>query len=113
TIWTSYGPCLQAALLIRRGEFVDGANRLSHSLKTFRCSANTLYYLPLLGCLAEGFAGAGRLAEAQSTNDEALSESKRDGQGWCLPEFLRIKGELLLQGAQVQSDTAAEACFLE
>jgi predicted ATPase len=86
---------------------------LSKSLETFRRSENTVYYLALLGSLAEGLAGAGRLAEALSVNDEALSESKRDGQGWYLPEFLRIKGELLLQDARPQTDTAAEACFLE
>jgi predicted ATPase/DNA-binding winged helix-turn-helix (wHTH) protein len=113
TFWTSYGPCLQAVLLIRRGEFVQGATLLSKSLETFRRSENTVYYLALLGSLAEGLAGAGRLAEALSVNDEALSESKRDGQGWYLPEFLRIKGELLLQDARPQTDTAAEACFLE
>jgi predicted ATPase len=46
-------------------------------------------------------------------NEEALAESKRDGQGWYLPEFLRIRGELLLQDQQAQSGTAAENCFLE
>jgi predicted ATPase/DNA-binding winged helix-turn-helix (wHTH) protein len=113
TFWTSYTPCLQAVLLIRQGKFVEGAALLSNSLETFRRSGNTVYYLSLLGSLAEGFAGAGQLAEARSVNDEALSESKRDGQGWCLPELLRIKGELLLRDQQVQSATAAEACLLE
>jgi hypothetical protein len=100
TFWTSCGPCLQAVLLIKRGEFVEGATLLSNSLETFRRTGNTVYYLALLGSLAEGLAGAGLLSEAQSTNDEALAESKRDGQGWYLPELLRIKGELLLQDMQ-------------
>ena len=113
TFWTSFGPCLQGALLIRRGEFVKGAALLSSSLETFRRTGNTLYYLPLLGSLAEGLAGAGQLAEARSANDEALAESKRDGLGWYLPELLRIKGELLLHDKQVQSGAAVEACFLE
>lgn len=113
TFWTSFGPCLRGALLIRRGEFAKGAALLSGSLETFRRTGNTLYYLPLLGSLAEGLAGAGQLAEARSANDEAIAESKRDGLGWYLPELLRIKGELLLQDKQVQSGTAAETCFLE
>jgi predicted ATPase/DNA-binding winged helix-turn-helix (wHTH) protein len=113
TFWTSCGPCLHAALLIRRGEFVEGASLLSNSLETFRRTGNKVYYLELLGTLAEGLAGAGRLAEARSTNDEALAESKRDGQGWYLPELLRIKGELLLRDMKTQSDAAAESCFLE
>jgi predicted ATPase/DNA-binding winged helix-turn-helix (wHTH) protein len=113
TFWTSYEPCLQAVLLIKRGEFVEGATLLSNSLETFRRSGNTVYYLALLGSLAEGLAGAGRLAEALSANDEAFSESKRDGQGWYLPELLRIRGELLLQDARLRTGTAAETCFLE
>src|SRR5262249_538651 len=111
--WTRYGPCLQAVLLIKRGEFVEGAALLSNSLESFRETGKTLFYLTLLGDLAEGLAGAGQLAKAQSVSEEALAESKRDGQGWYLPEFLRIKGELLLQDQQVQSRAAAEDCFLE
>jgi predicted ATPase/DNA-binding winged helix-turn-helix (wHTH) protein len=113
TFWTSYGPCLQAVLLIRRGEFLEGATLLSKSLDTFHRTGNTVYYLALLGSLAEGLAGAGQLAEARSANEDALAESKRDGQGWYLPELLRIKGELLLRDTRAQSDTAAEDCFLE
>src|SRR5262249_18723443 len=82
TYWTNFGPCLQAVLLIRRGEFAEGAALLSNSLETFRRSGNTVYYLALLGILAQGLAGADRLAEAGSVNNEALAESKRDGQGW-------------------------------
>jgi len=113
TFWTSYGPCLQAVLLIEQREFLQGATLLSKSLPAFRRTGNTVYYLPLLGSLAEGLAGAGQLGEARSANDEALEESQRDGQAWYLPELLRIKGELLLRDPQVRSDTAAEACFLE
>jgi hypothetical protein len=112
TFWTSCGPCLQAVLLIRRGEFVEGATRLSNSLEAFRSTGNMVYYLALLGSLAEGLAGAGRLAEARYANEEALVESRR-GQGWYLPELLRIKGELLLRDITVHAGTAAENCFLE
>jgi predicted ATPase len=45
--------------------------------------------------------------------DEAIVESKRDGQGWYLPELLRIKGELLLRDMRARSSKAAESCFLE
>jgi predicted ATPase len=63
--------------------------------------------------LAEGLAGAGRLAEARSAIEEALAVSKHDGQGWYLPELLRIKGELLLRDTTIHPGTAAENCFLE
>jgi len=114
TFLTSYGSCLQAVLLIRRGEFAEGAALLSTSLAAFRRSGNKVYFLPLLGSLSEGLAGAGQLAEARSAIEEALSEARREGQGLYLPELLRINGELLLQGTTARSAaTAAETCFLE
>jgi predicted ATPase/DNA-binding winged helix-turn-helix (wHTH) protein len=113
TFWTDYGPCLQAVLLVGRGEFAKGAALLTEALRTFRRTGNKVYYLGLLASLAEGLAGAGRLADAQAANDEAIAESRRDGQGWYLPELLRIKGELLLRDGQDRSGAAAEACFLE
>jgi hypothetical protein len=41
TFWADCGPCLQAVLLIRRGEFVEGATRLSNALEAFRSTGNT------------------------------------------------------------------------
>lgn len=111
TYWTSYGPCLQAVLLLRGGELAEGITLLTSSLGAFRGIGQTIDYLSLLGALAEGLAEAGRLMEAQSTIEEALAESRRDGRGWYLPELLRIKGKLLLQAAQIPSTAAAEACF--
>jgi predicted ATPase/DNA-binding winged helix-turn-helix (wHTH) protein len=62
--WTRYGPCLQAVLLIRRGEFVEGTALLSDSLETFRRTGKTLFYLTLLGTLAEGLAESGQVAKS-------------------------------------------------
>lgn len=111
TYWTSYGPCLQAVLLLRRGELADGITLLTSSLEAFRGIGQTIDYLSLLGALAGGLAEAGRCAEALSTIEEALADSRRDGRGWYLPELLRIKGKLLLQEAKIPSTAAAEACF--
>src|SRR5262249_5500227 len=72
-----------------------------------------VYYLALLGSLSEGLAGSGSLAEAQSTNEQALADSKRDGQGWYLPELLRIRGELLLRDGRAEAVAMGEACLLE
>ncbi len=113
TFWTSYAPCLQAVLLIRRGEFVEGAALLSRSLETFRRTGTLCITWLCSGALAEGLAGAAQLTQARPVTDEAIAESKRDGQGWYLPELLRIKGELLLRDMQTRSGQAAESCFLE
>jgi predicted ATPase len=113
TFWTSYAPCLQAVLLIRRGEFIEGTALLYHSLETFRRTGTVCITWLCSGALAEGLAGAGQLTQALSVINEAIADSKRDGQGWYLAELLRIKGELLLRDLRARSSKAAESCFLE
>jgi predicted ATPase len=66
-----------------------------------------------LGVLAEGLAGLGQFPEALATVNEALERSDRTGEGWCVAELFRIKGELLLHVATGQSISEAEACFRE
>ncbi|MGK9166171.1 helix-turn-helix transcriptional regulator [Inquilinus limosus] len=48
-----------------------------------------------LGTLAQGLALDGRPAEARSVIEEALGMAERNEELWCLPELLRVKGELL------------------
>jgi len=48
-----------------------------------------------LGALAQGLGAAGQIAEARRAIDEALERADRNEERWCLPELLRIKGELL------------------
>jgi predicted ATPase len=43
--------------------------------------------------------------------EEALAQSDRDGQHWCVAELRRVKGELLLQRADEKAASAAEDCF--
>ena len=64
-----------------------------------------------LGVLAEGLAGADRLADAFATIDEALTQLDHTGQYWCGAELHRLKGELLLRKAGDRSIPAAEDCF--
>ena len=66
----------------------------------------------LLGALAEGLAGLGRLSEAHATIEEAIERSNREEERWWLAELLRIKGELLLKEATAQPFPAAEDCFV-
>jgi predicted ATPase len=63
--------------------------------------------------LAEGLAGLGRLDEALSTVDAALTRARRGGELVYAPEILRTQGELILKDAAPGSAAAAERCFLE
>jgi predicted ATPase/DNA-binding winged helix-turn-helix (wHTH) protein len=104
--WNTVARGLEGTLLIRRGEFAAGSVLL-------RIALDKIGYADLLGVLAEGLAGLGRLGEALATIDQALERLDRTGEHWCLAELLRIKGELLIQEAGDQSVLAAEGCFHE
>ena len=61
--------------------------------------------------LIEGLASAQRLTEAFAAIADALAQSDRHGQHWCIAELRRVKGELLLQRSDEKSTSAAEHCF--
>jgi predicted ATPase len=55
----------------------------------------------------------GRVRQGIAAIDEALEHSERTGERWCVAEFLRTKGELLLMEREQPDATAAEDCFLQ
>jgi predicted ATPase/DNA-binding winged helix-turn-helix (wHTH) protein len=111
TFWISWGICLKGQLLIRCGEFAEGLDQLRAGID-MRARTGWLMRNPeFLGVLAEGLAAVGRGVEALTSIGEALSQSERDGQFWCMPELLRIKGEILLREAAPGSTSEAENYF--
>jgi predicted ATPase len=58
-------------------------------------------------------AAAGQTAEARITIDEALERCERSEGRWCLPELLRIKGELLRLDGSATAVRAAEDHYLQ
>jgi len=111
--WKIVARCLEAKLLIKRGEFGNGSALMRTALETCDKSGWTICYPEFLGVLAEGLAGLGELTEALATVDQALAKADRGGERWYVAEILRVKGELLLQQAGNRSISAAEVCFLD
>jgi predicted ATPase len=97
TWWKHLGSCLEAKLLIKRGEFRTGVARLRSALKVSEQTGWTVCYPELLGAFAEGQAGLGQIAEATTTINRALHKAQTGGECWYLPELFRIKAELLGQ----------------
>jgi predicted ATPase/DNA-binding winged helix-turn-helix (wHTH) protein len=107
----SVGPCLEGELLIKRGEFAAGSSVLRTALDRYPTTGFKRRYSWFLGVLAGGLASAQRLTAAFAAIEEALAQSDRNGQHWCVAELRRVKGELLLQRAGENSTLAAEDCF--
>ena len=61
--------------------------------------------------LAEGLGAAGQVTEGLMSIGGALAQSERGEGRWCVPELLRIKGELLLLDAVPNAAAAAEDHF--
>jgi len=113
TWWKTLVDCLDAKLLIKRGEFRNGVQLLQGALRTFKQAGWTVCYPEFSGALAEGVAGLGQTAEALETIDRALVQARSGGECWYVPELLRIKAELLIQADIDQSLSSAERCLNE
>jgi predicted ATPase/DNA-binding winged helix-turn-helix (wHTH) protein len=102
------GRCFQGRLLLAKGDLA-GLQIQMTALDWLRETGIVLRYAISLGALAEGLAAAGRRAEAHAAIDEALERAKSGEEHWCLPELLRIKGEIMRLAGSPAAD--AEDCF--
>jgi predicted ATPase len=71
------------------------------------------FYTLFLAEIADALGRDGKAAEGLSIIDEGLAQSERNEERWCVAEFLRIKGELILREGSPQAATAAEEHFLQ
>ncbi|HEY2534356.1 MAG TPA: transcriptional regulator, partial [Xanthobacteraceae bacterium] len=112
-VWEIAGHFLKGKLLVERGDFAQGLLVLRGAFETCDRTGWHISYAEFKGALALGLAKTGRLDGALVALDEAMAADREgaDGHGWCAPELLRIKGEVLLQQAANQPTPAAEDCF--
>jgi predicted ATPase/DNA-binding winged helix-turn-helix (wHTH) protein len=111
TYWRNVGRCLEGKLLIMRGEHRAGAILLRAALDTCNGTGWTMSAPEFLGVLAQAQAALGEHGDALAVVDQALTRADDGGERWYFAELLRIRGELLLPGADDRSLSSAEACF--
>ena len=95
TPYYSYGLCSKGSIVALRGDHVEAERLLRLGLQRGRAVGNTLFDAFFLGELAIVLGAAGRVEDALVEIDAALSQGEAGKSPWCLPELLRIKGELL------------------
>jgi predicted ATPase/DNA-binding winged helix-turn-helix (wHTH) protein len=106
--WSAEARCNEATLLVMRGEVAAGL-RMFHpavrELVDYNTHMNITGFLVVMaGALTE----TGEIAQGIAMVDEAVIRSERDGELWCMPELLRVRGEFLLRGGRPE---AAEVEF--
>ncbi len=109
--WTRLGPCLEGALLANRGDMVRAAKLLSSAHALSGGTGLAVHFSGFAGDLAEALAAIGRLDEGLSVITGAIAQLEGNGLLWCMPDLLRVRGQLLLQTTGGQSATAAVECF--
>ena len=106
------GLAMTGMLAIRRGEAQDGVELIRDAVEALHAGQYELHNPVFLGGLAEGLATIGRFDEALATVDDAMARVARNGQMFSLPEFMRIKGEILIS-APKEDPSEAEELFLK
>jgi predicted ATPase/DNA-binding winged helix-turn-helix (wHTH) protein len=112
-VWYIAGHFQKGKLLVERSEFAQGLAVLRDAFDACDRTGWRLSYPEFKGSLALALAGTGRLDEALSALDDAMTVAGEgeDSPVWYVPELLRIKGEVLLRQVSDRSVQAAEACF--
>jgi predicted ATPase/DNA-binding winged helix-turn-helix (wHTH) protein len=112
-IWEACARCLQAALLIRRGDVDAGLRRLGVALDELRETGFGAHLTAFLAVQAEGLSDVGQAAAGHAVIDDALARCERDEQRWCIADLLRIKGELALKESVPIRDSSPDDYFLK
>jgi predicted ATPase/DNA-binding winged helix-turn-helix (wHTH) protein len=107
-VWEKIGRCFSGMLNLRRGL---GMVLLSEAMDELRAAGLAPYCKTTAIEYAKALGSVGEIARALATIDEALAHSTRNEELWCLPEMLRVKGELLLLDAGSTGIPAAESHF--
>src|SRR5262249_5568276 len=107
------GHCFDGMLRLRQGDVAGGSKALRTGLDELAGTRSETRYVLFLAALAEALCAAGETANSHTTIDQALEWSHRCEEAWCLPELLRIKGEILLRQEASDATAAAEAQFVQ
>lgn len=112
TVWNAMIACQHGKLLLQRGD-CEGLGILREGIEMVRKSGFLIRYPLYLAAYADALARNGDTDAAHTAIEEALSLCGRGGQGWCLPEVLRVKGNVLDAAGTPASAQAAATTYLE
>ena len=107
-LWATMGRCFQGMVAMRRGKQEAALGLLQVAVNDLRDAGYTLYHTAALAELADALGRTGQVGRAFTVIDEALAQSTRNEERWCMAELLRVKAELLLLQASPAADMLAE-----
>lgn len=96
----------KAQIAIYRGEPASGVENLRHSVAEFHATHYELLTTEFNVSFSQGINALGKNEEGLALVDETMRSVELNGDFSYMPEVLRVKGNLLLSGAQVNEDAA-------
>lgn len=88
-----FGLMTRGWTLVGMGQVDAGIADMEEGMKVYKTTDSQLGNSLWMGCLAEGYAAAGRIGEALRLMDQALAFVKKTGEGVYEAELWRLKGE--------------------
>ncbi|MDF2997590.1 MAG: transcriptional regulator [Xanthobacteraceae bacterium] len=110
TVWAAMGRCLRGEWLLKRGD-ASGLPIFRDALQELFDVGMRMRYPAHLANLAEGLAAHGEVEAARVAIDDAIALSASTAEVWCMPELLRIKGDVLCSAEATCA--AAEEHYLQ
>jgi len=109
-VWQRLGRCFSGILNLRLGDQSAGLLLIGTAMDELRGAGIAAYCKSTVSEYAECLGRIGEIARAQAEIDEALAQCTRNDELWCLPELLRVKGDLSLL-ADPNEHATAESLF--
>lgn len=106
-VYDAYCEAMQGWIVGRRGEARRGAALCAGAIGAMQDTRFHVCLTMFLAAMAELHQEAGQLREGLAAVEAALERCERHHESWCMPEILRIKGELMLRGG-AETTAAAE-----
>ena len=113
TFWQADARCFSGILCIRQGDIPRGVAILRDALDELSTATLHTRYDTFLGALAEALGSIGDTSGGLAVVDRALERTEVTGGRWCVPELLRIKGELILREGTDRAIPVAEQLFVQ
>jgi predicted ATPase len=106
SFYQGWSQCLHGALLVEQKDFSGGIAVLSGALPVLGRVAERQPEFQI--ALAKGLVGVGDFTRALDVLGAALAHAGSDGEYWCIPELLRLRGEILDTRDKNASDAAEQ-----
>lgn len=105
-VWEAWASCYRSELEIAQGDLKRGARSLAEGLQRLEKTGFTAHYVRFVGLLAEALLARKALSDATTLVSTAISNCRRNGNAWYLPELLRIDARLKAEANDMSGEKA-------